>query len=193
MLTGGEGAQVRAADEAEFREYAQARLRWLRRTAYLISGDWHLAEDAAATVLAKVYQRWRKLRDLDNLDAYVRTMLVRAVADEHRRPWRRETPTEVSPRLSSTTHGAPVGAPGELVHDRMVLRDALQQVPKGRRAVLVLRFFEDLSVEETAAVLGCSAGTVKSQTARGLESLRRVLPDDYQWRGTSAAGEGGAW
>jgi RNA polymerase sigma-70 factor (sigma-E family) len=150
---------VRPADEAEFRDYAAARLPRLRRTAYLICGDWHLAEDAAATVLAKVYQRWRRLRDLDNLDGYVRTMLVRAVADEHRRPWRRETPTEVSSRLPSTAYRPAVGAPGEQVHDRMVLGDALQQVPTGRRAVLVLRFFEDLSVEETAAVLGCSVGT----------------------------------
>jgi RNA polymerase sigma-70 factor (sigma-E family) len=183
---------VRAADEAEFREYAGARLPWLRRTAFLISGDWHLAEDVASTVLAKVYQRWGKLRRLDNLDAYVRTMLVRAVTDEHRRPWRRETPTDAPAELGPVGGRQTLGAPGDLVHDRVVLWDALQRVPSGRRAVLVLRFFEDLSVEETATVLGCSVGTVKSQTARGLDSLRGVLPEDFLQRGSSAASEGGA-
>jgi RNA polymerase sigma factor (sigma-70 family) len=122
--------------------------------------------------MTKVYVGWQRIQQSDNLDAYVRRMLVRAIIDERRRPWRRETPAQY-PLVSPSMTGP------DTTHDRMVLREALSRMPPGRRAVLVLRYFEELSVEETAAAMGCSTGTVKSQTARGLAALRALLPTDY--------------
>jgi RNA polymerase sigma-70 factor (sigma-E family) len=177
---------VREADEAEFREFAAARLARLRRVGYLICGDWHLAEDAVSTVLVKVYQDWVRLKRVDNLDGYVRTMLVRAIVDERRRPWRRETPAQEPGEAGAGEPGAGWSW-GEAVHDRVVLGRALRAVPPRRRAVIVLRFFEGLSVAETAEAMGCSVGTVKSQTAHALETLRRLLPGDYLLTGGEAA------
>jgi RNA polymerase sigma-70 factor (sigma-E family) len=163
---------VNEAEEALFSEYATRRLAPLRRLGFLLCGDWHLAEDAVSTVMTKVYVGWQRIQQSDNLDAYVRRMLVRAIIDERRRPWRRETPAQYP--LVSPSEAGP-----DTTHDRMVLREALSRMPPGRRAVLVLRYFEELSVEETAAAMGCSTGTVKSQTARGLAALRELLPSDY--------------
>lgn len=165
-------ARAQADDETDFREYAAARMAALRRTAYLICGDWHLAEDAVSTALTKAYVAWHRIRRADSVDAYVRRMMVHAIVDERRRPWRREAPTEYP--LPDTA-----AAPTDALHDRIVLRQALARMPPRRRAVLVLRFFEGLSVEETAAAMGSSTGTVKSQTARALAALRDLLPDDY--------------
>jgi RNA polymerase sigma factor (sigma-70 family) len=105
----------------------------------------------------------------------VRRTLVRVFLDERRRPWRRERPTAEFVDLDP---GAPAGT--DRVDDRLILRRALAAVPARQRAVVVLRFWEDLSVEETAELLGISAGTVKSQAARGLATLRRRLsvPDN---------------
>jgi RNA polymerase sigma-70 factor (sigma-E family) len=163
---------VREPEEQRFQDYAAVRLASLRRLGYLICGDWHLAEDAVSTVMAKLYVNWRKVSTNDNLDAYVRRMLIRAIVDERRRPWRRERPAEYP--ISG-------GAPPEVdsPDDRVVLRQALRKMPARRRAVLVLRYFEGLSVGETATAMGCSEGTVKSQTARGLDALRALLPEDY--------------
>jgi RNA polymerase sigma-70 factor (sigma-E family) len=184
---------MRRDHEREFREYAAARLVALRRTAYLICGDWHAAEDAASTVLVKVFQRWSALRDLDNLDGYVRTMLVHAVTDQRRRPWRRrETPSADPGMLAHVGHDDDT-PPADPVHDRLVLQAALGRLSRGQRAVLVLRFFEDLSVDQTAATLGCSVGTVKSQTARGLQALRGLLPEEYLRQDGPPAREAGAW
>lgn len=165
---------MRDEDETAYREFVAARIAQLRRVAFLVCGDWHVAEDAVATVLARLYVSWSRVREAERVDAYVRTMVVRAVVDEHRRPWRRERA-----RYDDAMRGETVADPTAEVHDRILLRRALSQLPRGRRAVLVLRFYEGLSVDETADVLGCSAGTVKSQTARGLAALRDLLPTDY--------------
>jgi RNA polymerase sigma factor (sigma-70 family) len=101
------------------------------------------------------------------LDAFVRTTLVRGLIDEHRRPWRRERAQAVLP-----DRAAPESLP---VEDRLAVREALALVPPRQRAVLVLRFYEDCDVAETARLIGCSEGTVKSQTARGLARLRELL------------------
>jgi RNA polymerase sigma-70 factor (sigma-E family) len=158
------------ADEAGFREYVQARMVRLRRIAYLICGDWHLAEDAVSVALAKLYLKWRRASEADNLDAYVRRVLVRSIVDERRRPWRRESP------VGFPMTGAV--APADEPEDRLAVRAALAGLPARRRAVLVLRFYEGLSVEETAAAMGTTSGTVKSQTARALTTLRELLPRD---------------
>lgn len=170
-----------AQDEDEaFRAFVGDHLPRLRRIAYLICGDWHLADDVVSTVLVKLYTRWARLSPVGNLDAYVRTMLVRAVIDERRRPWRREEAVVAPPDAEPLTGTEPVV--------RLVLRDALAQMPAKRRAVLVLRFFEDLSVEETAEALGCAEGTVKSQTARALSALRDLLPAEDLLLGSGTDG-----
>jgi RNA polymerase sigma-70 factor (sigma-E family) len=165
---------VREEDRQAFREFVAARSAHLRRVAYLVCGDWHLAEDAVSTAMAKLYVAWHKIRDVGRIDAYARTMVIRAVVDEHRRPWRREQSRDTHEGIEDETPDH-----ADAVDDRIVLRRALRQLPKGRRAVLVLRFYEGLSVEETADALGLSSGTVKSQTARGLAALRDLLPADY--------------
>ncbi|MDX6243275.1 MAG: hypothetical protein QOE76_998 [Frankiales bacterium] len=155
-------------DEAEFRTYAAARMIALRRTAYLLSGDWHHAEDAVQNVLTKLYVHWERVKRNDSLDAYVRTMLVRATLERRRRTWwRREVSVEALPDTTSQ--------PADPTDDRLDLIAALAQMPPRQRAVIVLRFWEDLDVAQTAEVLGCSEGTVKSQTSHGLATMRRLL------------------
>jgi RNA polymerase sigma-70 factor (sigma-E family) len=171
---------VQEADEREYAAYVAARLVPLRRLGFLVCGDWHLAEDAVATALAKLYSSWTDVRRAESVDAYVRRMVLSAITDEYRRPWRkRERPTERLAEPRFTGH--------DRADDRMVLEEALRRMPPRRRAVLVLRFFEGLSVEETAAAMGSGTGTVKSQTARGLAALRELLPADY------LTTDGGSW
>jgi RNA polymerase sigma-70 factor (sigma-E family) len=156
--------------EAEFREFARARMDSLRGLAYLTCGDWQAAEDAVASAMARLYVKWNRV---DNHDAYARTAVVRAAIDETRRPWwRRERSASVIPERA---------APDETqaVHDRMHIRAALGQLPARQRAVLVLRFLEGLSVEQTASALGCPQGTVKVYTARGLAALRQIMEVPY--------------
>src|SRR5262249_12591847 len=132
--------------------------------------------DLAQTAFVSLHRHWRKVRDKAALDAYVRRTLVRAVIDESRRPWRRERST---PDVSMVPASAvPVTADtGERVATKQALLDGLRRVPPRQRAVLVLRFLEGLDVAGVAEALGCSQGTVKSQTARGLDALRAALGD----------------
>ena len=153
--------------EAEFAELVAAKGAALRRTAYLMCGDWHLAEDLVQGVFVKIHLHWHRIRRQDTFDAYLRTTLFRTFLDSRRLKWRRETPAEYLPEVE-----APGTGPSD---DRDVLVAALRRIPPRQRAVLVLRYWEDLSVEETAGLLGCAAGTVKSQTAKGLAALRPLL------------------
>ena len=153
--------------EAEFREFAAARMESLRGLAYLTCGDWQTAEDAVLAALAKLYVTWNRV---ENHDAYARTAVVRAAIDETRRPWRR--------REKAHSHDMPdraVPDATEEVNERLRIRAALDVLPAKPRAVLVLRFLEGLSVEETAAALRCPEGTVKAYTSRGLDALREIL------------------
>lgn len=159
-------------DEQEFAEYFLARREAVRRMAFLICGDWYRADDLAQTAFVALHRRWRKVRDRGALDAYLRRTLVRAAIDESRRPWRREHSVNAVPEAP-----APDEAPGEAVPTREALLDGLRRVPPRQRAVLVLRFLEGLSVADVATTLRCSEGTVKSQTARGLDALREALGD----------------
>ena len=161
-------------EEQEFTAYFAARRDALRRTAYLICGDWYCADDLAQTAFVALHRRWHKIRDRAALDAYVRRTLMRAAIDESRRPWRREHSVEVLPESSAT---ATDDAVADAVATRSTLVQGLQQVPPRQRAVLVLRFLEGQSVAAVAAALKCTEGTVKSQTARGLDTLRAVLGD----------------
>lgn len=157
------------ADEDEYRQFVAARMESLRRTAYLLCRDWHTADDLVSITIGKLYRHWRRVRAVEHVDAYVRGMLTNAWLDERRRPWRRERVTDELPEQVDLNLPDPSAA------DREVLLDLLGQLPARRRAVIVLRFYCDLSVEETAGILGISTGTVKSQAARGLEALRLLL------------------
>ena len=159
--------------EREFAEYFAARREAVRRSAYLLCGDWHRADDFAQLAFVALHRHWKKVRDRGALDAYVRRTLVRAVIDESRRPWRRERFTDDVPEVADTAGGAP--EIGDTVAVRAALVGALAKVPPRQRAVLVLRFLEGLDVSATAEALGCTEGTVKSQTARGLTALRTEL------------------
>lgn len=160
---------MRAADDAEFSRYVSARRDAVRRTAFLLCGDWHQADDLTQTAFVKLYGAWGRIRDRGALDAYVRSTLVRATVDESRRPWRREKAVDAVPDIPAPSDIA------STVADREAVRAALASVPPGQRAVLVLRYFDGLDVAATAAALRCSEGNVKSQTARGLAALRAAL------------------
>lgn len=165
-------------DEQEFAEYFARRQDAVRRTAYLLCGDWHRADDLAQIAFVALHRRWRKIRDRAALDAYVRKTVVRASIDESRRPWRRERYVDEMPEPAPNTEGI-----DHQVATREALLAGLRQVPPRQRAVLVLRYFEGLDVSGAAKALGCSEGTVKSQTARGLAALRAVLGEEVNVHG----------
>ncbi|MEU4642175.1 SigE family RNA polymerase sigma factor [Micromonospora sp. NPDC023814] len=155
------------ASDQEYIEYVTARLPALRRLAYALCGDADQADDLVQETATRLYRRWARIGEVEQLDAYVRTVLVRLFLDTRRRGWWRVHLFGGPPDVRSTEdRGA---------EERTVLREALAQVPPRQRAVLVLRFVHDLPVDEVARTLGCSAGTVKSQTSHGLAAMRRLL------------------
>ncbi|MCA1654870.1 MAG: SigE family RNA polymerase sigma factor [Pseudonocardiaceae bacterium] len=157
--------------DAEFGEFLDSRAVVMRRTAYLLcGGDWHRAEDLVQTTLTKIYVAWPRIRRNGDgsVDAYSRRIMVRAAIDESRRAYRRRE--SVVQDLPET-----LASPPARVEEAVDVRRVLAQLPAGQRAVVVLRYWEDLSVTETAHALGKSEGTVKSQAAKGLATLRRLL------------------
>lgn len=160
----------RKARADEFAAYVDARRGYLRRAAYLVCGDWHTAEDLVQTALVKLYVAWPRIHTDGAEDAYARRIIVRAHLDEKRRPWRRETVG-----LAGHDQAAPEAFS---VEDNDALLTALRALPQRQRATVVLRYWCGLSVEETADDLGCSTGTVKSQTARAMSNLRAALSPD---------------
>lgn len=167
--------------DEEFTAFAAASLPQLRRTAYLVCGDWHRAEDVVQDALIRLYRVWRRVERQEALLAYARRTTIRLLVDESRRPWRRERPT-AGHGADSWVSASSAGA----VDERDVMVRALSTLPPRRRACVVLRYYHDLSVRETADVLGCSEGTVKSQTAHALATLRAVLGDLDLVKGTSS-------
>lgn len=148
-----------------FEEFVAARGRALWRSAWLLTGDAHLAEDLVQTALVKVWRRWDSVSGAPgSLDAYVRRALVTTYTDWWRRRWTAEVPTGRLP--DDTASGR------DLTLERRDVLAALALLPRGQRAVIVLRFFDDLTEAQTAAALGISIGTVKSQAARALRTLR---------------------
>ena len=160
---------MQAEQEAQFQEFVRARWSHLVRTAYLLTGDAHHAEDLTQTALAKAYRSWRRVARTDNPEAYVRRMLVSCNSDRFRKRRVSEALTDVPPEVA----GRDEAYSG--VDERGALLGALAQLPPKQRAVVVMRYWEDLSEAETAAMLGCSVGTVKSQASRGLRKLQEVL------------------
>jgi RNA polymerase sigma-70 factor (sigma-E family) len=163
----------------EFIEFATITSPRLRRTAFLLCGDWHTAEDLAQTTLTKVFGSWRRISRKDAADAYATRTLVNTYLADRRRK-------RVGEVLTGTLPERPV-AP-QAPETRMVVLDALATLPPGARAVVVLRYWSDLSVEQVAATLGCSAGNVKSQSARALDKLRVLLGE-----ATAETGPAGQW
>lgn len=154
--------------DEEFSGYVAQRRPQLYRTAVLLCGDPHRAEDVVQAALAKLYAAWPRVRRADSVDAYARRAVVNAHLDETRRPWRRERST-----AHSTLDGRAPSGIG--VEESDALWTALRELPPRQRQVVVLRHYWGLSVEETAADLGVSPGTVKSQTSAALARLRSVL------------------
>ena len=153
--------------EAEgFARFVEVRERSLQRTAWLLTGDWALAEDLVQTALARSWPRWERIRRRDDPEIYVRRVLVNTWATWRRRRWRGEVAAAVLP-------DAP--APGDVAAEvavRMAVRTALGSLTARQRAVIVLRVFDDLSEAQVAQVLGCAVGTVKSTTSQALAKLR---------------------
>jgi RNA polymerase sigma-70 factor (sigma-E family) len=157
-------------DEAAFSAYVAARRQQLFRTACLLCGDPHRAEDVVQDALVRLYAAWDRVARVDNIDGYVRRIIINANYSDRRRPWRRERASE--PRDVPLHPGFPV-------EDADAIRAALRALPPGQRRVIVLRHIWNLTIEETAAELGISTGTVKSQSADALASLRRTLAPTF--------------
>jgi RNA polymerase sigma-70 factor (sigma-E family) len=164
--------------DQEYVEFVETASPSLRRTAFLICGDRHKADDIVQETLYKLYLSWPKVRRAENPFAYVRRMIVNAAYDGGRRPWRREVSVAEMPDQADRRDFAA----GHADHNEVL--EALRGLGPRQRACVVLRYYEDLSIEQTAELLGCSEGTVKSQAARGLSTLRQAID---QARRTSAA------
>ena len=150
----------------EFVEFAEAAAPRLRRTAFLLCGDWHGAEDLAQAALANVFVAWRRIRRQDAAHAYATRTLVNLYLADKRLKRVGEVLTARLPERPAASADPDV---------RMLVLDALATLPRRSRAVIVLRYWADLSVDQAAEVLGCSPGNVKSQSARALDKLRTVL------------------
>ncbi|MDT0528364.1 SigE family RNA polymerase sigma factor [Micromonospora sp. DSM 115977] len=154
--------------EEEFRDFVAARSGALLRTAYLLSGDWATAEDLLQTALTKTYLAWKRLGGIEAIEPYARRVMINTSTSWWRRRWHGERPTDVLPERAGIDEI-------EQQLDRDLLWRHLSALPSRQRAVLVLRFYEDMSEAQTAALLGISPGTVKSQTSRALGTLRRRM------------------
>jgi RNA polymerase sigma-70 factor (sigma-E family) len=159
----------RTERDEQFHVFVVERRSQLVRTATLLTGgDPHLAEDLVQSVLTKLYVAWPAFRRAANPEGYVRRTLVNALTDEHRRIWRRRERSMAQVPDRAVTDAA-TGGDGDAV------RQVVQALPPRMRAAVVFRYFYDLGIAETADALGCSEGTVKSQTAKALDRLRVAL------------------
>jgi RNA polymerase sigma-70 factor (sigma-E family) len=155
-----------------FEDFVKARSAALARCAYLLTGDVHLAEDLLQDTLARVAERWRSIQRGGDPEPYVRRVLYTRAVDG----WRRRRRSEAAHHLAGVQRPELAGDDAEGVARRLVLHDALARLTLRQRAVLVLRFYEDLTEVQAAAALGCSVSTVKSQTRHALNRLRELAP-----------------
>ena len=161
-----------ARDRAAFAEFVAARSGALHRAAYLMVGDVGLAQDLVQEALTKTYVAWPRLRDIGNAEAYTRKAITTtAITWFRKKSWYGEQPAELVPEKVGAGHADAVAV-------RASLMQALGQLPPRQRAVVVLRYYEDLTEVQTAAVLGCAVGTVKSQGAAALGKLRDLMGDE---------------
>jgi RNA polymerase sigma-70 factor (sigma-E family) len=152
--------------DSDFEEFFSARSLTLRRTAYVLCGDWSLAEELTQVALVKVYAQWHRLRR-DGADAYARRVLINASASR----WRKLRHEQLVDSVPDSS------APVRSRDDHIVIAAAVAQLPTQQRAVIALRFIEDLSVDEVAGLLGIAEGTVKSHTSRATQALRAALAE----------------
>ena len=170
-MTGTSTVGEQTSRDEEFAAYMHARQPSLLRTAYLLTGDRHSAEDLVQTALAKLYLSWDKVQRRELVDGYVRRILVNEHNSLWRRAWKkREFTTDTLPDVI-----APLDRPD--TGEAAALWDFVRSLPRRQRAVVVLRYYEDLSEAETADVLGISVGTVKSQASRAIASMRSRVHD----------------
>ena len=155
----------RSPDHEAFSEFASARSGSLFRTAYLVIGDYQLAQDLVQESLVKTYLAWPRLRDVTNAEAYTRRVIVTTCISWRRRRSFSERPTNQAPDGSGTD-------PTTLLPEQGELWTAVRQLPPRQRAAVVLRFCEDLSLTQTAELMGCSVGSVKRHTFIALDKLR---------------------
>lgn len=148
-------------DSEMFADFVRERSPELLRSAWLLTGDWHAAHDLVQVALEKSWPRWG--RRIDHPDAYVRRVMLTTYLSWRKRRWTAEIPTAELPEAEATA---------ERTDLRLTLLDVLTELTPRQRAVVVLRYFDDLSEAETAAVLGCSIGSVKAHASRGLQQLR---------------------
>jgi RNA polymerase sigma-70 factor (sigma-E family) len=160
-------ARTDRSDRSDFDAFARARSRPLLQASWLLTGDWQLAEDLLQTSLVKVYLAWGRIRREGNAEAYARRVLVTTWLTGRRRRWHREVATGTVPDVAGSLDDFAA------VDLRSAVVQALAALPRRQRAVVVLRYYCDLSERDTAEALGCSEGTVKSQAAKGLAALRR--------------------
>jgi RNA polymerase sigma-70 factor (sigma-E family) len=164
------GARVgdrRVDVEAEYREFAEARATQRFRIAYLMCGDWHEAEDLVQSTLAKLFVAWSRVREVESADAYARRTLLNTFLAQRR--LKRSSEMPVAHVMEATS------APGVDADLRMTLIAALRRLPSRSRAVVVLRYVEDHSIESVAELLGATPSAVKSLNTRGLAQLRELL------------------
>ncbi len=168
------GEVERGSGAPTFEEYVAARGQALWRSAWLLTGDAHRAEDLVQTALTACWRRWDRIARDGAVDGYVRRVLVTTYIDWWRRRWTGEVPTETLPEVAAAASDRGLA---DVRHDVLA---ALATLPRGQRAVVVLRFYDDLTEAATAEMLGISVGTVKSQTARALKALRAsTLLEDH--------------
>jgi RNA polymerase sigma-70 factor (sigma-E family) len=163
------------AREADYAHFVRTRTHALLRSAYLLTGDQHLAEDLVQEALARTHRAWSRLERTDNAEAYARRVMYHAQVSL----WRRPKVAEVLPGDVDVDAGAAGRTEdhAEATVQRLMLRRALLSLSAKQRAVVVLRFFEDHTEAEAAQLLGVSVSTVKTQTGRALDRLRTLLPD----------------
>jgi len=165
--------------EDSFRDYVAARLVGLSRAAYLLTGDRHLAEDLVQQALVRVASRWERIAASGDPDAYVRRVLY----TQHVSWWRRRRAVVDRPHAQPPERA--VADPAHATDTELTVRQALRRLSPRQRAVLVLRYFEDLTEAQTAEVLGCAVGTVKSTAREALARLRASAPELEDLRGGS--------
>ncbi|MDX6282427.1 MAG: hypothetical protein QOH03_3498 [Kribbellaceae bacterium] len=159
---------MKSEAESEYVDFVTHHANGLCNTAYLLCGDWKRAEDATQEAMIKLYRNWPRLQRKGAIGAYARKVVVSTTLDG----LRRRSSTEL---VGGETYFASTADPADqlgLLENRLLIIKALAGLPPRQRACVVLRYFDELSVDETAEALGCSAGTVKSQTMRALEKLR---------------------
>lgn len=158
--------------ELDFEEFAQARVVRLRQRAYLLCRDWHLAQDLTQITLSRLYASWRKVVKADNIDAYAAKVMVRVFLDHKRLKSSHEVVSDTMPSASAVVDGS--GEPAL----RLTLMDALGRLGPRARAIVVLRYWEDHSVDTVAELLGVTPSLVKTQSMRALAELRALLGTD---------------